>query len=82
MKNLQIRTINAVSNQPLYTENLSETIVFLRHENDKIKVSNKEQIEVEVIDNGETIFLGTKTELFELLRKNKEEEIFDNQFKK
>ena len=81
MKNLQIRTINAVSNQPLYTENLSETIVFLRHENDKIKVSNKEQIEVEVIDNGKTIFLGTKTELFELLRKNKEEEIFDNQFK-
>ena len=52
-----------------------------------IKLSTNEisapgEIEVEVIDNGETIFLGTKTELFELLRKNKEEEIFDNQFKK
>jgi hypothetical protein len=76
MKNIQIRTVNDKSGQPLYTENLNNVIVFLKHSEDKIIISSKEQVEIEIQNNGKTLFLGTKTELFELLRTNKEEKIF------
>lgn len=68
MKNLEVRTQNAKSRINKYTKNLFQAITFLRHPEDKIIVSNKEVVEIEIIDNGKTIFLGNKYELFNKLK--------------
>tara|TARA_B110001469_G_C9345595_1_gene182697 strand:+ start:296 stop:550 length:255 start_codon:yes stop_codon:yes gene_type:complete len=68
MKNLEIRSTNLLSKENIYKKNLKEAIVFLRHPEDKIKVSNDEQVELQIYDNGEPIFIGSKNELFEILK--------------
>jgi hypothetical protein len=68
MKALEIRTIEIGTNIPTYKNNLSNVIVFLRHDEDKIIVKNNEQVEVEVYDNGNLIFIGTKEEFYHKLK--------------
>ncbi len=67
MKALEIRTIEIGTNIPTYKNHLSNVIVFLRHDEDKIIVRNSEQVEVDIYDNGKLIFSGSKLELFERL---------------
>lgn len=72
MKNLEIRTQRKNSISFDYKGSLKEVITFLRHSEDKIKVSEgPELIEIEIIQNGETLFIGDKYELFEILKNNK-----------
>lgn len=73
MKNLETRTTNKNSNKNTYTKNNSEVITFLRHEEDKIRVTSGDLVNVEIYHNGEPLFLGDKWELFDILRdyKNK-----------
>jgi hypothetical protein len=70
MKALEIRTIEIGTNIPTYKNHLSNVIVFLRHDEDKIIVRNSEQVEVDIYDNGKLIFSGSKLELFERLTTN------------
>ena len=70
MKALQVRTTEIGTNIPTYKNNLSNVIVFLRHDEDKIIVRNGEQVEVDIYDNGKLIFSGSKLELFERLKTN------------
>ena len=67
MKKLQIRT-RKHNFAPLYANNLNDVILFLRHEEDKIKVTSAEQVNIEIYDNGKLIFSGTKEEFFNKLK--------------
>ena len=40
----------------------------VRHNDDKIKVTSAEQVNIEIYDNGKSIFLGTKEEFFNKLK--------------
>lgn len=73
MKNLEVRLQKKV-NVFKYDKNNSQVITFLSHDEDKIIISNTEMITIEVIQNGESLFLGDKYELYEILRKHKENE--------
>ena len=68
MNALQVRTTEIGTNIPTYKNDLSNVIVFLRHDEDKIIVKNNEQVEVEVYDNGNLIFIGTKEEFYNKLK--------------
>lgn len=68
MKNLEIKT-RVANRQPQYKQNLTSVTTFLRHSEDRITVINGEQVNIEIYDNGELVFLGSKTELFEKLKK-------------
>ena len=68
MENLEVRTTNAKSNKQKYITNLTNVITFLRHPEDKIIIRNVEQVEVEIISNGDLIFSGSKFDLFEKLK--------------
>jgi len=68
MKNLEVRTTKAKSNNPKYTQNLNDVILFLRHTEDKIHIINGETVNIEIYDNGEPLFIGNKYELFEILK--------------
>ncbi|WP_339890275.1 hypothetical protein [uncultured Flavobacterium sp.] len=69
MKNLEVRT-RIRNNAPIYKKNLFDAILFLRHEEDKIRVISGKTVNIEVYDNGKPIFLGDKQELFEILKAN------------
>lgn len=73
MKNLEVRLQNKV-NVFKYEKNNSQVITFLRHCEDKIIISNTELIAIEIIHNGESLFLGDKYELYEILKKHKQNE--------
>jgi hypothetical protein len=68
MKNLEIKT-RVANRQPQYKQNLKSVTTFLRHSEDRITVINGEQVNIEIYYNGELVFLGSKTELFEKLKK-------------
>jgi len=68
MKNLEIRIQKENENLYQYKDNLTNVITFLRHPEDKIIVKNGEMVNIEIIQNGETIFCGDKYELFEKLK--------------
>jgi len=68
MKNLEVRTTESKSNNPKYTQNLNDVIIFLRHPEDKIHIINGETVNIEIYDNGEPLFIGNKYELFEILK--------------
>lgn len=68
MENLQIRTINSKSKKAIYVNNIAHAINFLRHDEDKIIIKSSEQVEIEIIDNGKSIFFGSKLELFNLIK--------------
>lgn len=67
MENIEVRTTNKKSNKHIYKKNNRNAIVFLRHSEDKIIVVSREQVEIEVIQNGQSIFLGSKEEFFNKL---------------
>ena len=70
MKHLEIRTTNAISGKDKYKLNLKHAILFLRNSEDKIIVRESAQsIEVEIQDNGIPLFMGSKHQLFDILRK-------------
>jgi hypothetical protein len=69
MENIEVRTTNKKSNKHIFKKNNRSAIVFLRHTEDKIIVVSREQVEIEVIHNGESIFLGSKEEFFNQLKK-------------
>lgn len=73
MENLQVSTLGTNPKQlAKFQTNKKRAFIFLRHSEDKIKVEVKnEYIEVEVIQNGETLFIGSKYELYDILRKVK-----------
>jgi uncharacterized protein YacL (UPF0231 family) len=71
MKNLEIRMTTANSKRNESKKGLTEVIVFLNHSEDKIKFNyseNRETEELQVYDNGEMIFCGSKRDLFEILK--------------
>jgi hypothetical protein len=78
MQNLKIRTQGIRGGKHQYKNNIGEVIVFLNHEEDKIKIDyfqgqgqdykQRETEEIQVYDNGEMIFFGSKRELFEKLK--------------
>mgnify|MGYP003442834468 FL=1 len=68
MNAIEVRTQKVGSNLHVYKSNLSNVIAFLRHDEDKIIVKNNEQVEVEVYDNGNLIFIGTKEEFYNKLK--------------
>lgn len=67
MKNLQVRT-QKHNFAPLYRKDLADVILFLRHNDDKIKVTSSEQVNIEIYENGKVMFLGTKEEFFNKLK--------------
>ena len=69
MNKIEIRTKKA-NNKPNYSTNLDNVIVFLRHEEDKIVIKNNKQIEVEIYDNGELVFCGSREYFFNKLKGN------------
>jgi hypothetical protein len=69
MNKIEIRTKKA-NNKPNYSTNLDNVIVFLRHEEDKIVIKNNKQIEVEIYDNGELVFCGSREDFFNKLKGN------------
>lgn len=69
MNKIEIRTKKA-NNKPNYSTNLDNVIVFLRHEEDKIVIKNNKQIEVEIYDNGELVFYGSREDFFNKLKRN------------
>ncbi len=69
MKNLEVRTTNTKSRKDKYTKNINNTIIFLRHPEDKIIVKNKEVVEIEIYDNGKLIFSGDKYEFYSKLKR-------------
>lgn len=68
MENIEVRTTNKKSNKHTFKKNNRNAIVFLRHTEDKIIVVSREQVEIEVIQNGKSIFLGSKEEFFNKLK--------------
>ena len=72
MKALETRTTSQKSRTFAYKNNLGEVITFLRHPEDKIRVSNGEVVNIEIYHNGEPLFLGDKWELFQILKQVKE----------
>jgi len=68
MNALEVRTQNTNTGISIYSRNLKNAIVFLRHDEDKIIVRNSEQVEVDIYDNGKLIFSGDKRELFNILK--------------
>ena len=74
MKNLEVRTQK--KERTIYQKDLGSVLCFLGHEEDKVIVRNGEVVEVEIVYNGNTLFVGSKFELFSLLescKKDKEE---------
>ena len=73
MENLEISTVKTKpTSLAKFQKNIRQVYIFLRHGEDKIRVrSGKESVEVEVIQNGETLFIGSKYELYDILRKVK-----------
>ena len=55
-------------NTPQYKENLNNVITFLRHSDDRIEVKNGEQVNIDIYNNGNLVFSGSKEELFEKLK--------------
>lgn len=74
MKKIQIMRRNAISNVNTYHDNNNLATVFLRHSEDKIHIRNGDQVEIEVIDNGKTIFIGTKLDFYERLTGKSQEQ--------
>jgi uncharacterized lipoprotein YbaY len=72
MENLQTRTEKAKSPKAKYSTDLKEAIVFLRHDEDKIRVRSNETVEIEIYSNGQLLFIGDKQELFDILKKEKQ----------
>ncbi|HOZ83185.1 MAG TPA: hypothetical protein PLJ18_11560 [Niabella sp.] len=70
MKNIEIRTQDKATKKTTYRINLSNVIVFLRHDEDKIIVRDDEQVMVEVYHNGELIFSDSKIEFYNKLKNN------------
>lgn len=69
MDNLQVRTRTKNSTSFKYESNVINTIVFLNHESDKITIrSGSENLEICVYDNDQLLFIGTKHDLFEILK--------------
>lgn len=69
MDNLQVRTRTNNSTTFRYESNVVNTIVFLNHESDKITIrSGSENLEICVYDNDQLLFIGTKSDFFELLK--------------
>jgi len=68
MKYLEVRTTNTRSKQSFYNSNLSNVVLFMRHDEDKIIVKNSEVVEIEVYKNGELTFSGDKTEFYNKLK--------------
>ena len=68
MKTIETRTRNKDNSTTTYKTNLSNAIVFLRHDEDKIIVRNAEQVEIEIYDNGKLIFSGSKIDFFDKLK--------------
>lgn len=70
MKNIQVKTMG-VRNAINYKDNQKAATVFLRHDEDRITVVSGEQVNIEIYNNGQPVFLGSKTEFFELLKEHK-----------
>lgn len=70
MKNIQVKT-RSVRGSINYKENKKAATVFLRHDNDYITVIGGEQVNIEIYNNGQPVFLGTKAEFFEALKQLK-----------
>jgi hypothetical protein len=68
MKAIEVRTQHQETNEIKYKGNIKNAIIFLRNDEDKITVRNREQVEIEVYNNGELIFSGDKTEFYNKLK--------------
>lgn len=69
MKNLEVKTLNAISRVPQYKENISIATVFLSNSEDRIStIAGNGFVQVEIHENGTQIFCGTKDELFKILK--------------
>lgn len=67
--NLQVSTRINNSTSFKHESNVVNTIVFLNQESDKITIcSGSENIEICVYDNYQLLFIGTKHDLFEILK--------------
>lgn len=70
MVNIEVRTQEKATSSTNYRTKLSNVIVFLRHDEDKIIVRDDEQVMVEVYHNGELIYSDSKIEFFNKLKTN------------
>lgn len=69
MKNLSIKTQGTKTRGARYKEGLKSATTFLNHSEDRITViKGQESVNIEIHENGETVFLGDKYELFEKLK--------------
>lgn len=78
MKTLSIKTQNKSGNAPQFKENIGYVTAFLRHSEDRIVIDDfegegvtykqRECTEIKIVENGKTLFQGTKFELFEKLK--------------
>jgi len=67
MPTLKLKT-RYKGNQPQFKENLNSIVAFLNHDEDRIEVKQSEQINIDVYDNGQLIYSGTKAEFFNKLK--------------
>jgi hypothetical protein len=78
MNNLSLKTQGIRGGTPQYKEKVGSITAFLRHSEDRIVIDDftgsgntykkREQTLIEIYDNGQLLFAGTKQELFEILR--------------
>lgn len=75
MKNLEIKTLkpNTLPSKAKYITNLNTATLFLRHSEDRITAISGEEVNIEIYDNGSLVFLGSKSELYDILRSSKKE---------
>lgn len=73
MQNLEIKTTNKnKSASPIYKQNLNSVCVFLKHSEDRILIDQKKEcVEIQIIKNGNVLFIGDKYELFDILEQHK-----------
>lgn len=69
-------------NQPQFKENLNSIVAFLNHDEDRIEVKQGEQIIIDIYDNGELIYSGTKAEFFAKLKATVVNEVENEYFQR
>jgi hypothetical protein len=78
MGNLSLKTRGVQGKEPIYKERIGCITGFLGHSEDRITIDNyegfgdtykeRELQEIEIVQNGTTLFIGDKYELYEILK--------------
>lgn len=68
MEKLEIKTRKG-SRNPKYIQNVDTSTVFLTNGDDYITTKVGHNVEIQVYEDGQVVFIGNKTEFFEKLKK-------------